>query len=350
MNDIGLDVHSATFTVAVLNDKGKVVRCRRRPTSERNLIEELCAVVAPRRLVVEESTLAQWVKTVAEPYMDQVVICDPRRNRWIAKEEFNDDRSSSIKLAELMRGGYIKEIPHPSHDAAQLRRLFYHYFDLNRQTVRFKNKLKATFRQAGRRPQGSGVYGDTARQDWLKLLEGHSGLLHQARDLYRMVDLVEQMKSRTLQATVRSARRWDRRSYDVLNTVPGIGKVIASGYMAIIVHPDRFGKENKLWRYAGLGNVRHVSDDVVYSDRPSRSGNRVLKWLVGQHFQGAVVRRIARGKGNRFTHHYQALLATGHSKKVAKRTICRNLLSVVRAVWKKGEAYRDNEPGQIATQ
>ena len=121
MNDIGLDVHSATFTVAVLNDKGKLVRCRRRPTGERNLIEELCAVVAPRRLVVEESPLAQWVKTVAEPYMDQVVICDPRRNRWIAKEEFNDDRTSSIKLAELMRGGYIKEIPHPSHDAAQLR-------------------------------------------------------------------------------------------------------------------------------------------------------------------------------------------------------------------------------------
>ena len=350
MNHIGLDVHSATFTVAVLNAKGGLVRCRRRPTSERDLIEEICAGVGPRCLVVEESSLAQWVKTVGEPYVDRLVVCDPRRNRWIAKEEFNDDRTSAIKLAQLARSGYIKEIPHPNHDAAQLRRRFYHYFDLNGQVVRFKNKLKATFRQAGIHPQGSGVYGDKDRAAWLKHLEGHSGLLHQARDFYRLVDLSERMKSAALHASVKAARRSDRHTYDVLITVPGVGKVIAVGYMAIIVHADRFSKENKLWRYAGLGNVRHVSDDVVYSDRPSPSGNRALKWLVGQHFQGAVVRAIAAGRSSRFTRHYQALLATAHSKQVAKRTLCRNLLSVVRAMWKKGEPYRDNDIAQIETQ
>ena len=117
MNDIAFDAHSATFTVAVLNEKSKVIRCRRRRTSEHNLIKEVSSVVGPRRVVVEESPLAQWIKTALEPYVDELIICDPRKNRWIAEDEFNDDRSSAIKPAELTRGGYIKAIAHPGHDA-----------------------------------------------------------------------------------------------------------------------------------------------------------------------------------------------------------------------------------------
>ena len=85
----------------------------------------------------------------------------------------------------------------------------------------------------------------------------------------------------------------------------------------------------------------HVSDEVVYREGPSKSGNRVLKWLVREHFQGAVVRKIARGKSNRFVRHYVSLLDSGQNGDVAKRTTCRNLLSVVRALWSKGEAYKE---------
>lgn len=342
MYDIGLDAHSATFTLAVLDPQGKLVRCRRRRTSEQNLIEEVDSVVGPRRLVVEESPLAQWVKTALEPYVDQLVVCDPRKNRWIAEDEFNDDRTSAIKLAELMRGGYIKPITHPAHDAAQLRRLFYHYFDLNKQLCRFKNKLKAVFRQVGQRPRGGGVYGGEARRRWLKLLSGHQGLLHRAEQLYRLIDLLEELKQSALRATVSAARRFDGDSYRLLDTVPGIGAVIASGYMAVIVRPDRFSRENKLWRYAGLGNVRHLSDEVVYREVPSKSGNRVLKWLVRQHFQTAVLQPIGRGQTNRFTGRYLRLLMEGQSEQAARRSTSRSLLNVVRAVWRKGEPYRDD--------
>lgn len=345
MNDIAFDAHSATFTVAVLNQKGRLTRCRRRKTSEHNLIEEVASVVCPRRVVVEEGPLAQWIKTVLEPYVDELIVCDPRKNRWIAEDEFNDDRTSAIKLAQLTRGGYIKPIAHPGHEAGQLRRLFYHYFDLSKQVARFKNKLKATFRQVGEPAEGEGIYAKEARERWLKLLEGHRGLLYQAEHLYGLLEVLEQMKSEALSRTATVARSWDSRTYKVLNTVPGIAKVISTGYMAIIVNPDRFSKENKLWRYAGLANVLHVSDEVVYRERPSKSGNRALKWLVSQHFQGAVVRKIARGKSNRFVRRYLQLRGSGQSEKVAKRTICRALLSVVRAVWRKGEPYREEQRG-----
>ena len=131
MNTIGLDAHSASFTVAILNRHGKLSLCLRRRTSEEELIEIVSTVESPNELVVEESHLAQWIKMALEPYVDKLIICDPRHNRWIAKEDFANDRTSAIKLAELLRGGYIKEIYHPHDTGASLRSLFLHYYDLN---------------------------------------------------------------------------------------------------------------------------------------------------------------------------------------------------------------------------
>ena len=58
MHFIGLDAHSATFTMAVVNEKGKLCWNLSRPTSEKYLIELVNKVEGPRQLVVEESHMA----------------------------------------------------------------------------------------------------------------------------------------------------------------------------------------------------------------------------------------------------------------------------------------------------
>jgi transposase len=336
MNRIGLDVHSASFTLAVVNEAGKVTKCLNRPTSAENLIALVGAIPGPKELVVEESTITQWVKDALEPYVDRLIICDPRHNRWIAKDDFADDRTSAIKLAQLLRGGYLKEIAHPDAEGAQLRRSFLHYNDLNEQVVRFKNKLKATYRQAGVAVGGGRIYETDAHGKWLARLEDWPALKRQAGDLFVLIDKVEQMKQECLKAMARAARK--DRGYGLLLTMPGAGPVVACGYVALIGTPHRFSRKNKLWRYAAFGNARHVSDEKVYQDRPSKSGSRPLKWVVVQHFMGAVERSK---KDNIFKRRYARLMANGLDRKAARRQVCRSLLSVARAIWMKGEPYRE---------
>ncbi len=336
MNRIGLDAHSASFTMAVVNEAGRVTKCLSRPTSAKNLIEVVSAVPGPKELVVEESAVAQWVKDTLEPYVDKLVVCDPRRNSWIAKEDYNDDRTSAIKLAQLRRGGYIKEVRHLDEGPAQLRRAFCHYCDLNEQVVRFKNKLKATYRQAGIAATRGGIYEEERHGEWLERLRDSPALRRQAEQIFLLIDTLEAMKEESHKAMVQQARK--DAGFGHLLTIPGIGPVLASGYIALIATPHRFSRKNKLWRYAGLGNTLHISDDVVYQDRPSKSGNRTLKWIVTQHFMGAVERPR---KENVFMRRYERLLRAGLARKVARRQVCRSLLSVVRAVWMKGEAYRE---------
>jgi len=338
MNTIGLDAHSASFMMAVLNKAGKVTQCVNRPMSAENLIELVSAAPGPKELVVEECELAQWVKETLTPYVDRLVVCDPKRNRWIAKADFNNDRTSAIKLAELQRGGYIKEVHHLVGGQAELRRRFLEYADLNDQVRRFKNKLKAIYRQEGITATGDGVYEAANRRRWLDRLNGLGWRRRQAERLYLLIDMVEAMKQDSLKGMKGEAKKG--KGYELLLTIPGVGPVVACGYMALIGTPHRFSRKNKLWRYAGFGNTLHISDERVYADRPSKTGNRLLKWVVGQQFMGAVQRTR---KDNVFKRRYARLRREGHSAKVARRHVCRSLLSVMRAVWMKGEAYREAE-------
>jgi len=336
MNTIGLDAHSASFTVAVMNPKGKLSLCLRRHTSEEQLIDVVSTIKGPKQLVVEESHLAQWVKMALEPYVDRLIICDPRHNRWIAQADFANDRTSAIKLAELCRGGYIKEIFHPDDTGASLRALFLHYYDLNHQITRFKLKLKATFRRVGIRTPGSAIYQGCNRKEYLGQLESYPYLMHQAKHMFSLVDSFGRMKSETHKLMLKKAKK--RPAYDLVFGIPGAGPIISMGYLSMIVTPHRFSKKNKLWRYAGLGNTYHESDGMVYKKGPSKSGNRILKWVVTQHFQAAVDRSK---KLNRFKEQNRALIARGLTRRQARRHVCRSIVSVVRAVWMKGEPYRE---------
>jgi len=333
---IALDVHSATFTVAVQNEEGKLMHCLSRETSEEGLIEEVCKVPGLKWVVVEECHLAQWVQDLLKPYATKLTVCDPKHNRWIAEADFTDDRRSAQKLAELARLGSLREVYHPEGTMVELRSHFLRYHDFNRQLARFKNKLKGVYRQVGLRPTGTKVYTSRVHEEWLEKLASYPHLAERAKDLFGVVESLSRLKENARIRMVELGRQMG--GFELVSGLPGVGEVLATGYVSLIVTPHRFSRKNKLWRYAGFANQRSVSDNVVYKKRPSKSGNRVLKWVVLQHFQ-SVVHRSRRP--NRFKRQYETLVRQGVSKRNARRTVCRSLLSVVRAVWRTGEPYED---------
>jgi len=336
MKSLGLDVHAGNFILEVLTAQGQVAQRVSRETTAANLIEAVSVVPGPKTLIVEESHLAQWVKRTVERYVDKVLICDPTRNAWIAKDQFNDDTSSAHKLAKLHQGGFLKEIRHPGNEGARLRALFLHYYDLNHQLTRFKNKLKATFRQEAIRTAGRAIYKEEQHASWLKRLRGQSHLQHAARQRFQLVDLLEGLKQETYEALVKSAKK--DKAFELLQTLPGVGPLIAAGYQALIETPHRFSRKNKLWSYAALANKRHSSDEQVYEEHASKSGNRALKWLVVENFERAVV---TSQQPNRFKRQYEALRHRGLNETAARRLVCRALLSTLRAMWIKEEEYRE---------
>ena len=145
MNYLGLDIHSVHFSLAHMKANGRLCRLYDRPTSAKELINVVSAIRGPKILAVEECHLAQWVKHTLEPYVDQLIICNPKHNKWIAGDTYADDRTSARKLADLLRGGYVKQVIHPNEAGAELRTIFLHYHKLTRDLARAKIRLKPAF-------------------------------------------------------------------------------------------------------------------------------------------------------------------------------------------------------------
>ncbi len=336
MYTVSVDIHSASFTMAVFNEKKNLCRTFTCSTTVENLIEQVSEIPNPKTVVVEECHLAQLVKEVLEEHVDKVVVADPVQNRWIAEAEFVNDKKSAIKLGKLYLNDDIREVFHPDADGASIRSEFLHYRDLDGHLTRSKNKLKATFKQGGvKHPSDWGEI-FTRKKQLLGQLGERPHLQFRARHFYEMVSSFGHMKQQTYTKLLKRAKK--EPVFKLLNGIPGIGALSAIGYMAIIITPHRFSRRNKLWRYAGLGNQYHVSDERVYRNRASRSGNREMKWLIRQQFNAGV---LITKKQNRFKGKYARLLQEGHSKKEARREVQRSMLSVVLAVWKKGEPYQD---------
>jgi len=333
---VPMDVHAASFTYVTMTAKGQHSRAVKRPMSAQELIAAVQAIAGPKTVVIEEGPEAQWLKETLRRDADHVVICDPRQNRLIAEANFIDDAHSAIALGELYLGGYTKEVVHPDTQGAELRRHFIHYYGWNRHLVRAKSQLKAAFRQAGVHATGSNVYAPRHREQYREQLASEPALREHAERLWELIDLVEAAKSKALQSGYRLARK--NKAYALMDSLPGADKVISTGYVALIGTASRFPKKNRLWSYFGLGNKRQLSGHTKDSTEASQGGNRIGKWLVGQHCRAVLNRKDS----NRFKEHYLDCRSNGLSEGDAQRSTCRCLLSVARTLWIKGEKYNES--------
>jgi len=104
---IGMDVHLATISMAVLDAKGKLIMEVTIATQAGALLDCIRGLSGTLQVTFEEGTSAHWLYTLLEPQVAQVVVCDPRQNPR-RRGEKKSDRLDARKLAEGLRLGLAK--------------------------------------------------------------------------------------------------------------------------------------------------------------------------------------------------------------------------------------------------
>jgi transposase len=106
MNDakyIGLDVHQATISVAVVDSAGKLVMEAILETKAETILQFLRGLRGSLHVTFEEGTWAAKLHDLLQPHVTRVVACDPRKNALL-KAGNKNDRIDAHKLAELLTG------------------------------------------------------------------------------------------------------------------------------------------------------------------------------------------------------------------------------------------------------
>src|SRR5258706_7034722 len=169
MNDakyIGLDVHQATISVAVLDSAGKLVMECILETKAATILEFIHGLRGSLRVTFEEGTCAAWLHDLLKPHVTEVVVCDPRKNALL-KAGNKNDRIDARKLADLLRTGLLSSVYHGENGVRTLKESARGYLALNRDVTRVMNRVKAIYRSWAIPCAGQRVYAPRYRSQWL---------------------------------------------------------------------------------------------------------------------------------------------------------------------------------------
>src|ERR1700694_796912 len=119
---IGLDVHQATISVAVMDSKGKVVMESILETKASTILEFVAGLRGTLSVTFEEGTWAAWLYDLLKRHVAKLVVCNPRKTALL-KDGNKSDRIDARKLAELLRLDNLKPVYHGETGVRMLREL-----------------------------------------------------------------------------------------------------------------------------------------------------------------------------------------------------------------------------------
>ena len=163
---IGLDVHAASTTFAVIGESGKRLGTHVVETNGQALVEQLKTIPGKRHVCLEEGTQSTWLYEILSPHAEEVLVVMVPESRGQ-----KNDAKDAFTLAEQLRTGAIKK--HVFKEVGEygtLRELGRTHTMVVQDVVRVQNRIKALFRSRGIAVVGKSVYSEKGREACLKKL------------------------------------------------------------------------------------------------------------------------------------------------------------------------------------
>ena len=339
---IGMDVHTATISVAVLDAAGKLIMDSVMETKARTILQFIHGLRGDLHLTLEEGTWAAWLYDLLKPHVTNIVVCDPRRNALL-KEGSKSDRIDARKLAELLRANLLRPVYHGEKGLRTLKELARAYLTIGKDLTRVMNRVKAIYRSWGIPCAGRSVYNPRHREEWLRRIT-QASVRRRAELYFEQLDALVLLRKQARKELLAEGKK--HQAWRLLRSIPVLGPIRAAVLMAIIQTPHRFRTKRVLWKYSGFGVVTHTSADHRYvqghlerSKKPAlvRGLDPVHNHDLKDVFKGAAS-QASTGKGP-FRDFYEALVAKGMRPEMARLTVARKIAVITLTVWKKGVAF-----------
>ena len=239
MNDakyIGLDVHQATISAAVLDSTGKLVMECVLETKASTILQFIHGLRGSLHVTFEEGTCAAWLHDLLKPHVTEVLVCNPRKNALL-KVGNKSDRIDARKLAELLYLNKLSSVYHGENGVRTLKELARSYLTVTKDLSQVMNRLKAVYRSWAIPCAGKLVYAPRHRAEWLQKLP-EAGVRRRAERLYQQLDVLRSLRQDAREDLMAESRKHPAAA--LLRQIPCIGPIRAALLIALIQTPHRF--------------------------------------------------------------------------------------------------------------
>ena len=279
-------------------------------------------------LAIEETTTSQWLYTELKDYVDEIVICDPHRNKLL-NEGAKTDKIDASKLVQLLKAGLMKEVYHTADKFLYLRRVVSGYEDMVKAGVRLKNQRYALLRACGKN-------GD--EKDDINL--GSKGEQFVLECLNRQIRAYKEEKKGYEEEFVRLGQKYPEIRHQ--KSLPGIGIINAVKIVSRVVSPYRFSEKGHYLSYSGLIKLEKVSGGRSYG----RRSPRYCRQLKSVYKSGVLA---AIGGNNTINDYYEYLIREeGYPEYQARNKACRRLAILSLGVFRSGKKYQPHKRSKDA--
>ncbi len=343
---IGMDVHQATISVAVIDGTGKLIMECVLETRAGTILEFIQGLHGSLSVAFEEGTSAAWLHDLLKPHVSHLVVCNPRKAALL-QDGSKSDRIDARKLAELLRTNQLKPVYHGEHGVRTLKELGRSYLTITKDVTRVMNRIKALYRSWAIPCSGTTVYAPRHRVEWLaKIVE--PGVRARAERLYQQLDGLQPVRLQARRELLLESHKHP--AVNLLRQIPSIGPIRAALLVALLQTPHRFRTKRQLWAYSGFAVETHDSGEYRYvRGKLRRNRERItVRGLSDNYnkdlknlFKGAAIAASTRpGPLHDF---YVALVAKGMRPTIARLTLARKIATITLTIWKKGVGF-DAQP------
>jgi transposase len=336
---VGMDLHKNYLQIAVMDKKGKILQNSRIDNNLKRINRFFESINSKEKPVVVMESSSVWYniyRHLSEERKLDVVLSNPIKTRAIASAKIKTDKLDAVKLADLLRGGYIAECYVPSRRIMDLRELVRHRAALVRMRTKLKNKIHSIILMKGITTISS------TRNHYHPFTQPYIEKLLEIND-YRINSYIHLMGSldheiKDISKEIMSIAKEDENA-KLLMTIPGIGYYSALLIASEIGDINRFPDSYHLCSYAGLVPSTHSSGGVTYHGRITKTGSKYLRWILLE----CVHVHIRTNKHSNITRFYERLVKRKKSSSIAAVAAAAKLLKVAFWIMKEKREYQNPE-------
>jgi transposase len=275
----GLDVSMKETSIAIVNEKGKIIFetvCETEPEVIAQVLNESGFLL--KKIGLESGCLTFWLIEELKKYSFNAICIESKQMATIIALKVNKtDRNDARLIADAMRCSLYKEVYHKTKESIDIGLQMGARRTLINVRTMLKNSIRGYLKAYGIRLGSVShmKFQEKVQDSILTCDDGVQkaieGLLKSYEEVCRNIEAAEEQLKMLCEKDP---------TIKLFESIPGVGAVTAMTYKGVIDNPNRFTNPRDIGAYLGLTPNQYSSGDSVKQGRISKCGSTELRTLL----------------------------------------------------------------------
>jgi len=332
MDFIGFDLGKVSSQICIITSDGELLEHRIK--TDREQLNRLLGSRPQARIVIEAGTESEWVARLLEALGHEVIVADPNFAPMYAtrSRRVKTDKRDARTLAEACRLGAYR----PAHRTSDQQRHVRAQLAVRETLVRTRAKYISLMRSLLRR-DGLRIATGAARSFHVRLaaVPLSAELQEAIKPLLVLMDALNEQIKRADDALAQLVKADP--VVKRLTSVPGVGAVTATCFVATLDNVSRFPDAKQARAYLGLVPSEYSSGERQQRGHINKAGPNRARYLLVEAAL-AILRR--RNSQTAALHDWALKIKERRGMKIAIVALARKLAGVLYAMWRDGTDFK----------